>query len=225
MSSDAQRDLKVLSCNAYLTDRNVEKRQVDWTAMWRVKALKGDPINGFFEVSTSTGVRRFDQYNVAEFLKMIPGRMAKAILANITGPATLVPIPNSHIVDPTTAGFKTLDLARGIAARSEGRLTAVPALVFREPQAKSRGGGGSRRPAHFEAAYRLVEDVSGSIVLIDDVKTTGGHIVGACWKLESPKRSVVLACTYGSTVHEQVPDPLADRIENLPLDRADEFTF
>jgi hypothetical protein len=62
-------------------------------------------------------------------------------LDKIADKATIIPIPNSDIVSQTQGGFKTLELAKEIAARSGGRLTAVPALVFKEAQVKSRDGG------------------------------------------------------------------------------------
>jgi hypothetical protein len=67
----------------------------------------------------------------------------------------------------------------------------MPALVFAEQQVKSREGG-PRDPYHFENVYRIVRDVEAPIVLLDDVCTTGAHMIGACWKLKSPKRNIVL---------------------------------
>lgn len=225
MSSVARRELPVVSCVVYLTDRNIEKTNDEFTAMWMVKALKGDEITHAFTVPMVGGnTRTFTKANVSEFVKMIPARMAKAILANLDGSATLVPIPNSTVTSPDASDFKTLQLARDIAANSEGRLKAVPALVFSEPQVSSRRGG-SRSATHLETVYRVVADVEGPIVLVDDVKAKSVHLLAACWKLESPKREVVLACTFGNTVHEHLDRPLSNRVEMLSIERANEFSF
>jgi phosphoribosylpyrophosphate synthetase len=144
--------------------------------------------------------------------------MCKTILDEIAGNAILIPIPNSNITDASHSEFKTLELAKLIAGCSEGRLSAVPALIFERSQQKSRDGG-PRSPYHFEGSYRIAHDVSGQIVLIDDVVTSGGHIIGACWKLKSHKRMIVLACTFGSTTKEQLNDPISRRSQMLSLEK------
>ncbi len=176
-----QLTLKVVSLCSYLTDTDNPWRPEDHTALKMVKALKGDEIKGYFELSVGGVKRRFDNSTAHNFVALIPSVMCKAILAEIQGNATIVPIPNSDVTDPAQGGFKTRKLAEDIARLSGGRLTAVPALVFKRPQQKSRDGG-PRSPYHFEGEYRVVKDVTGPIALIDDVVTGGGHIIGACWK-------------------------------------------
>lgn len=214
--SSASKELKVITLCAYLTDVSEPWRPADHTAAKMVKALKGDPINGYFEVKINNVRKRFDQSNVAEFVPVIPKVMCKSILANITGAATLVPIPNSHVVTADDQNFKTLHLAREIAGHSGSRLVAVPALIFREPQVKSRAGG-PRSPYYFKGAYKVCGDVKGQIVLIDDVRTSGAHMIGACWKLNSQHRQVVLGCAFGGSTKERFEQPLEVREETLSL--------
>jgi hypothetical protein len=174
--------LKLITLCSYLTARPAEWRQGDYDASKMVKALKGDPINGYFDFKIGDKVIRFTQANVGDFVKRIPRALAKMIARQVDGPATLVPIPNAHVTDPAAADFRTLDLARSVAAASGGKLTVVPALVFKEPQQKSRKGG-PRSADHFEQAYRQASGVRGPIVLLDDVCTSGGHLIGAYRKL------------------------------------------
>jgi len=101
-----------------------------------VKALKGDPVNGYFELSVDGIAHRFDKSNVGQFLDLVPRAMAAAILPRFEGNATLVPIPNSHVLRPDEPNFPTLKLATGMAAASGGRLTAAVALVFKEHHKK-----------------------------------------------------------------------------------------
>src|SRR5262249_46402485 len=150
---------------------------------------------------------RFDKNNVNRFLEMVPRAMAAAILPRVEGTATLVPIPNSHVLKADEANFQTLKLATGIAAASDGRLKANVALVFAEPQEKARKGG-PRNASHLEEAYRVIGNVEGPIILVDDVWTMGGHLKAACWKLASPRRSVILACTVAHTTHDHVDKPV-----------------
>jgi hypothetical protein len=215
MSSDT---LKLVSICAYLTDVSVKWRGIDHTSSKMVKALKGDPITGYFDHKIAGKVRRFDQTNIQEFLDRIPPAMAKLIARHVSTKATIVPIPNSHVVDVQTLNFRTLDLAKAVARVSKDQLQAVPALVFTEPQEKSRDGG-PRNPYHFENVYRIVRDVEEPIVLLDDVCTSGAHIIGAYWKLASPKRKVVLASAFGRTTGVQLDAPISVREETLDVSR------
>jgi hypothetical protein len=105
------------------------------------------------------------------------------------------------------ARFQTLKLATGMAAASGGRLKADVASVFAELQEKARKGG-PRGATRLEEAYRIIGNVEGPIILVDDVWTTGGHLRAACWKLASPSRSIILACTVAHTTHEHVDKPV-----------------
>jgi hypothetical protein len=208
-------DLKLVSLCAYLTDTSLPWRNVDHKATKMVKALKGESINGYFEQEVAGRLRRFDQNNIQEFLARIPRALARMIARHVEGRATLIPIPNAHVTKPDEATFPTLVLAQAVARESRGNLSAVPALVFSESQMKSREGG-PRSPHHFEAVYRVATSVTGPIVLLDDVCTTGGHIIGAYWKLHGPPiRRVMLACAFGRTTKEQLANPVGVREEHL----------
>jgi hypothetical protein len=211
-------ELKLLTLCAYLTDTDVDWRREDYDTNKMVKALKGTPINGYFTVEIAGMPRRIRQTNVHEFLDRVPKAMAKHIALHLPENATLVPIPNSHVIDPTTPNFRTLDLAQAIAKESGGNLVAVPALVFREAQVKSHEGG-PRSAHHFEAAYKVTKKVDGPIVLVDDVCTGGGHLIGAAWKLGGMNQDVALACTFGRSTKAQQQNPLGVRIETLDLRR------
>jgi hypothetical protein len=175
-------ELKLITICAYLTDTSNEWRQLDYTASKMVKAIKSEPINGYFEYPIAGRIRRFNQSNVVQFTERVPKALARAIARYLDRPATLIPIPNAHVTSPNSPDFRTLEIAEGIARESDGLLTAVPALVFTEPQIRSRDGG-PRSPYHFENVYRVVQSVWGPVVLFDDVCTSGGHLVGALWKL------------------------------------------
>jgi hypothetical protein len=210
--------LKLITLCSYLTDTDVTWRQSDWDAFWMVKALKGERVKGYFHTIIAGQRVRFDQSNVGEFVKRIPRALAKMIALEIDGPATLVPIPNSHVTATDTSDFRTFELAKAVAAESGGRFTAVPALVFSEVQQKSHEGG-PRSAEHCEQAYRrTAAALGGPIVLIDDVCTAGGHMIGAYRKLHaSPTRDVVLACAFGRSTKEQINTPLGPRESTLDV--------
>ena len=170
MSSEA---LNLVTLCAYLTEFSSEWRQIDYTATKMVKAVKGDLINGYFECTIAGKSRRFTQENVQAFVDRVPIALAKAI--DQVDQATIVPIPNSHVTAVNTPNFRILDLANSIARASKGNLTVVPALVFKEPQIKSRNGG-PRNPHLLNRPTGLFQRSEGPIVLLDDFCTTGGHI-------------------------------------------------
>src|SRR5262249_45163273 len=158
-------------------DVGVGWRPEDYRALKMVKAIKGQPINGHFHSQVGGKWRKYNQSNVHEFVARAPRGLAASIRRHHSGPATIVPIPNSHVIAPDTPGFRTLELANEIAKHSNGVLKVTPALVFKVPQKKSHEGG-PRHPDHFEAAYKVVSEVEGPIILFDDVCTGGGHLIG-----------------------------------------------
>jgi hypothetical protein len=210
--------LKLVSICGYLTDVSVKWRGIDHTSSKMVKALKGDQINGYFEHKIAGKVRRFDQANIKEFLDRVPPALAKLMARHVSTKATIVPIPNSHVVDVQSLNFRTLELAKAVAQSSNSQFQAVPALVFTEPQVKSREGG-PRDPYHFENVYRIVTEVQEPIILLDDVCTSGAHMIGACWKLKSPKYNVILGAAFGRTTDVQLSAPISVREETLDISR------
>lgn len=208
--------LNLISLCAYLTDTDLKWRPEDHRASKMVKAIKGDPINGYFSSRVGGKWRKYDQKNVSEFVNRVPRALAINILRHHDRPATIVPIPNSHVISPTTPGFKTLELAQKIALHSNGNFSVCPALVFPEAQKKSREGG-PRDPAHFEKVYKVTNAVKGPIILLDDVCTGGGHLIGAYRRLHSNDSPVVLACTFGRSTNEQVENPVGLRAEELDV--------
>jgi hypothetical protein len=59
----------------------------------------------------------------------------------------------------------------------------------------------------------------GICVLIDDVTTSGGHLIAAAWKLEDGGRIARLAVCCGRTAHDQWDDPLEPYEEDLDIAR------
>ena len=209
-------NLKLISICAYLTETDTKWRTEDHRALKMVKAIKGDPINGYFSSPVGGKWRRYDQSNVHEFVDRVPRALATNILRHHDAAATIVPIPNSHVTSTTTAGFNTLELAQKIAQHSGGKFTVSPALVFNEVQKKSREGG-PRDASHFETAYRVTQFVKGPIILLDDVCTGGGHLIAAYRRLHGKDSPVMLACTFGRSTKEQFENPVGLRQEELDV--------
>jgi hypothetical protein len=183
-----------------------------------VKAVKGNPIKGYFHSVVGGKWRKYAQSNITEFVDRVPPALARHILRHHDASATIVPIPNSHVTSVTTENFNTLEFARKIAACSGGKLEVTPALVFRDVQRKSREGG-PREPSHFETAYQVLQQLDGPIILFDDVCTGGGHLIGAHWRPHGEVSPVVLACTFGRSTKRQLANPVGLLAENLDVSR------
>lgn len=134
-------ELRVISFCSYLTDVASQWRPEDHTALKMVKALKGDDIKGYFDLIVGGSRKRFDNSNIDSFVKLVPRMLANQLKREFQEKATIVPIPNSHVVDPDDDDFKIRKMAQELSEASNGQFSVAPVLVFKDPQQKSRGGG------------------------------------------------------------------------------------
>jgi hypothetical protein len=102
----------------------------DHKSLKMVKALKGDVIKGYFNHIIAGKTVRFDQTNIQEFVDRIPKALSKMILREVPGKASIVPIPNSHVVDVATPNWKTLELAKRWRPKAAANWLRPP-LVFK----------------------------------------------------------------------------------------------
>ncbi len=195
--------LSVVSVCPYLTDTDVKWRPSDYSANKMVKALKGQSFNGYFQVRIDGKWVSVTNENAERFRPVVHGILAKELCKRVEGSATLVPIPNSHVIAPDSADFRTRALAEGIAEASEGLLNCSVALVFGEALAKTHSTQGFRDPRFYRDKYQLISKPESPVVLIDDVFTSGAHLVGAAWKLADEGCNVVLAGTWAKSTKEQ----------------------
>lgn len=219
MPSD--RELKVISLCCYLTDGLAwqNPRQVDHDALKMVKALKGDTINGYFQRSHG----RYTDENKHVFAEeRVPEFMLAALQMHIKTRAIIVPVPNSHVINVNSQNFKTLELAQRVCNLSNGQFQTKPLLVFRKPQIKARNGG-PRFASSVAPEYVVTGATRSPIILLDDVLTTGGHMVAACRRLEAQSSLPILGITFGHTVHEQRPDPIGIHETEFPIDPITSF--
>src|SRR5271154_5725000 len=114
--------ITVWSLLYYLTEIDgITWRQDDWTTNRIVKAVKGEPFKGYFQVVAGGRHYRFDQSNLHQFMPALFGAVAAKLNELVDGPFDLVPIPNSTATVTDGADFRTLAHAREIAAKLEGR--------------------------------------------------------------------------------------------------------
>ena len=89
-------------------------------------------------------------------------------------------------------------------------------LLYSRNRKSAHGMGGLEAQVILRLRIKSHPNVKGPIVLLDDVCTSGGHMIGAHWKLHHPpRRQIVLACAFGRTTKEQLTHPVGIRVEEL----------
>jgi hypothetical protein len=212
--------IAVASVLYYLTEvEGVTWRPDDYTTNKMIKAAKDENINGYFDVVlTDKTRRRFDNTNKNDFLSMLLAAMAQRVSKDYPGKYTLVPIPNS---DATVANqgvsFRSLELASVFARHAGGNATVVPALRWRRERTASHRGGSRDPQVHFEN-LAVMQNVSGPVLLFDDVITTGSQLIGAYRRLAAPNREITKAVVIGRATKEQRERTFGWTVSDLIVD-------
>jgi len=105
--------------------------------------------------------------------------------------AIIVPVPNGNATIADDDLFQTLKIARGIASKSEGNLTAFDALRWSEPMGKAHKKERRRDVDQHLDALRVKPGCGKRVILFDDVVTSGSQLCAAKIKLEEAGYDVV----------------------------------
>lgn len=205
-------------------------RSEQWTDSWRdedyralkfVKAVKRLPFNG------TTQIRRLGQVHTIENTPV--GQATALTLAgqSIAGEiaragymaAAVIPIPSSNHTDPD-AMFTGRRLAEVIQRTNEA-FKSTPMLYFDQVLAKSRGGGGSRNPWAIKQHLRHRGAMPTCAVLLDDVCTSGGHLIAAAQYFAERGLEIADAFVVGRTAWERPRSMFSVAVEDL--DTTDPF--
>ena len=186
-------------------------RPGDYNATHMVKAVKGLPLhpNAYATVQVNGVWIKVRENNKQQAVAWFAEWAAKIVddEASRLVQTVLVPIPNSSAKSGTPPNFKTALLAHEIAKRCKSRVAVAPSLRWKTARPKSSDAA-SRRPELLYPELLLEGTIPlGRIVLIDDVYTTGGHVIASAWRLSENGRTVQSAICCGQTAHVQVPNP------------------
>lgn len=205
-------------------DSGEQWNQGDWDACNLVKAVKGHPFKGYATLPTVGGqwvtVRATDRAPAFRIF----GEWAAAKLNHLgIAQGVLISVPSSSCVawdsDPKGAA-----LAEAVRSRSPG-LTVVDALHWREALGKAAEGG-TRDAAVLQANLVVKQGPPSRVVLVDDVATSGGHLLACARALREQGHTVEHALCVAQTVWNHPADmwAIASRdleanpFENLALD-------
>ena len=215
--------LTVFSCCTYSTLRR-QRTQEQWSALYFVKAIKGIPIRGFAYVPLPEGGRAYLDPDTASLAASWFGRMAAARLTwDRVGRVSLVPIPDASCALSSTRGPKTHALADALVhALEPGKATVLDVLRWIRPMPTAHQSGGTRDPQELYGRLRLtlprLPQDTDTVVLVDDVLASGGHLRAAHAFLNDCGANVIVAVCAGRADDSEIvdPDPFKTRTDILP---------
>jgi predicted amidophosphoribosyltransferase len=181
-----------------------------------VKAIKGEEVNGFAYLNLGGILYRLDRSTA---LQDVVAYVGKAILAEVgerlSEPHYLVPIPNSSCTTTHAQQPKVCSLANAIASLN-GTTKVWDGLRWGEERLKSSMGGNRNRKTLLEN-YRSLGSVpqDAPVILLDDVATTGNHLLAAGDFLRARGADCQLAIVVGRTVHDTSQKALGALLETL----------
>jgi hypothetical protein len=209
--------LRVVSRLQYLTAFVEEMRQQDYDATHLLKAMKGRNLNPNQYSTVRIGGRSvpIKENNKDRALEWFGEWAAPFVEAQGGGEKILVPIPSSKTVAASSDDFRTAIIARAVARLCKPPAAVAPVLRWKRAMPSASEEGGSRDPQILYPNLKVFSPMPpGICIFIDDVATSGGHLIAAAWKLADVGRTVSLALCCGCTTHEQLDDPFSvpDRI-------------
>lgn len=192
-------------------------RQVDHSAAKLVKALKGIAFNGWADLPVpSGGTLRIRSNDTAGAFRIF-GEWGAQTLGRLYPqvPVLLVPVPASSCMAPADDP-KGLRLGSAIADRY-ALGSVVQALYWGQPMNKSAEGGTRNANALFDSLAIVDGLEPRTVVLIDDVATTGGHLRACARRLRRSGHTVAHALCAAQTVWDHPEDMWAIPSKDLEL--------
>jgi hypothetical protein len=187
----------------------------EWHSLKFVKAIKGKPFNGYGDVPVLGRVKRLTPQNAEDSVDWFAELAAAQIVTlGLPGPLVLVPLPNSSSTTKNGKVPRTAVLAAGIAAKLKGAIVWDGLRWLKEMTPTHQGG--TRDPQIlYENLAISGTPPRGTIVLVDDVYTRGGHLQAAVAKLALKKAICKVAVCAGRTVLDSQDNPFLTLQEEI----------
>lgn len=173
-----------------------------------VKALKRKEFQGHGSLPSYGGGRRQFTYQApANALVLFAEWGAARVFQLRVNDRVLVPVPSSTC---TSFGMDSAPVRMVQALSGASGMRMGFWLRFAHVLPSAAAAGGSRNPGFLAEKLIVIPGVAGQrVVLVDDVKTTGGHLLACARVLRAAGAQVDLALVAASTVWQQHADPLS----------------
>jgi hypothetical protein len=189
----------------------------DGNALKFIKAIKGKPFRYSAQFPVLGRTKLLDATNADEAIDWF-GELAAAEVAGLglRGPLIFVPLPNSSCTKADKNKPRTALLAEAVASKLKNaqvwdglRWTCVMTPTHQ---------GGTRNPQTLYDNLTVTSNPpKGTVILVDDVFTKGGHLQAAAAKLLFEKKAPCrFAVCAGRTVLESQNDPFLVVYDPLP---------
>ncbi|MES0098514.1 phosphoribosyltransferase [Mesorhizobium sp. M0019] len=162
---------------------DAERNEHEWGAIHIKKIVKGD------QLAAKANFRWFGLGKVwpdrrEAFEASLCQLIADKVLADVGAGAVIVPVPNSSAVVGSQDSFRTLQIAKQIAARSGGHLIAQDHLRWNGAVGKAHLKQRARNVDEHMGRLAIIGKPDRKIVLFDDIVTSGSQMCAAKLKLE-----------------------------------------
>jgi hypothetical protein len=211
--------ITVVSFAAYLTTDDIPWRDADYCASSFVKAIKPKPFGGYHRIPVCSKSHKLTMENSDDAIQWF-GEMAAEYMQDKFSRSVLVPIPNSPCTVKSKVIPRTRILAESIASRVD-RVTVWDGLRWKREMTPSSKGG-TRDPHELFKNLVVTDELPDrKLILIDDVRTKGAHLIAAKARLVEKGGDCRFAICAGRTVLTQETNPFAvveEQLDDLAID-------
>jgi predicted amidophosphoribosyltransferase len=216
--------LRVSSLCRYLNAKGLGLtwREEDWGAYKWIQALKDKIIRGDCRVPVNGQMLRLSDANRGNAVTWFGILGAQHLTANnINRPVNIVPVPNSASTIAISGPSRTNALAQALASSLANGSVAIDCLRWNADWGSASEGFGSRNREALFSNLTVLESpllnvvADADFILVDDMTTSGGHLLASATKLKNRGFKVVEAVCGGRTTYDQAQPAFQKHEEDL----------